>query len=125
MAHVLLADDVKGILKAVERILIKDGHTVDCCTDGEVAMKMAFKNKYDLVITDILMPEKDGLELSKYIRTELPDDKKDVPIVAITGGGSLISSEIVIETAKIYTNAILQKPFDSEGFRKVVSQFLD
>lgn len=124
MAKILVADDMKGITNAVTRVLTSDGHEVDICENGVEAIIKLKENRYDLVITDILMPEKDGLEVAKYIRKELPEDRRNTPILAITGGGTLVSSEMAIEAARLHTDAVLQKPFDIQTFRNAVNNFL-
>lgn len=124
MSKILVADDMKGITKAIERILNEEGHEVVICQDGQKAIDAIDKDNFDLVITDILMPEKDGLEVAKYIRTKLSQNKRNVPILAVTGGGSLVSSEMAIEASKLHTDAILIKPFDSQSFIEMVNKLL-
>lgn len=125
MSRVLVADDMSAITKAITRVLHTDGHDVDVCDNGVQAICKLKDHHYDLVITDILMPEKDGLEVAKYIRTELPEDRRETPILAITGGGTLVTSEMAIEAANLLSNAILQKPFDIKTFRNTISNFIE
>lgn len=124
MARILVADDMKGIIKAVERILLSEGHDVTTCSDGQEAIDKIEKDSFDLVITDILMPEKDGMEVAKHIRTKLPKDRQSTPILAVTGGGTLMTSEMAIEAAKMHANELLLKPFDSHSFKEVITKLL-
>ncbi len=68
MARILLIDDNADILKLFTRILEQDGHEVVTASDGHAGLKLYFANQFDLVITDIVMPEKEGIEVIREIK---------------------------------------------------------
>ncbi len=61
MARILVIDDYVEICTLAKKFLILDGHEVDTAENGAVGLKLAGRNKYDLVITDVVMPEQDGI----------------------------------------------------------------
>lgn len=82
--RILLAEDTPANQKLVVRILEKSGHHVDIAENGSQAVEKATLGTYDLILMDVQMPEKDGLEATKEIRG-LPDPyKARVPIIAMT-----------------------------------------
>lgn len=119
---ILVADDIRFITKTIERVLQNDGHHVDTCENGSQAIEKLKQGHYDLVITDIIMPEKDGIEVSKYVREQ--SNHSDTPIIAITGGGITISTEIAVEAAYQHANAVLLKPFNMTALRETVGPYL-
>ena len=123
MVRVLVADDIRFITQVIERFLTADGHLVDTCENGSQAIEKLKTGAYDLVITDIIMPEKDGLEVSRYVREQ--SRNTDIPIVAITGGGITISAQATAEAAYVHANAVLLKPFSERDFRETVEPFID
>jgi len=124
MKKILVVDDKEEISKVLNRILESKGHKIDLCSNGEEASQMYDDNDYDLVVTDILMPEKDGLEFSSYIREKEKNTDMHTPIIAITGGGTVVSADMAHEAAKIYADDILIKPFNSETFITSVEKLL-
>ena len=81
MSKILLIDDSRSTLEIAERILEDAGYQVHAYTDGRVALKVLQREAFDLIVTDIYMPELDGLELIREERRLCPH----VPIVAMSG----------------------------------------
>jgi CheY-like chemotaxis protein len=81
MAHILVIDDQASARDAIRAILEPGGHVIDEAGNGCDAIRK-LNNRYDLVITDILMPEMDGLELIRYIK----GSHLSCRIIVITGG---------------------------------------
>ena len=79
MSRVLLVDDEAGIRKVVRDALERDGHTVETAAEGEEASRLFDGGGFDLVITDLSMPQKDGLSLVEHIRRT-----SRVPILVLT-----------------------------------------
>jgi CheY-like chemotaxis protein len=99
-----MRDVLAAILKA-------EGHVSICASNGEEAIEVLRSHPVDLILTDILMPEMDGLEFIKEARAML----RSVPIVAFSGGGYLASRSFCLKTAKaIGANAVMPKPFDRQ-----------
>lgn len=85
MARILVIDDEKIIRTVVERYISKMGHDVELAEDGVIGIEKYRKNPPDMVITDIIMPNKDGIETIAELKNEFPDSK----IIAMTGGGKV------------------------------------
>ena len=76
---ILVVDDEKLLVKGIKFNLENEGYTVDACYDGEAAVELARKGEYDLIILDLMMPKKDGLEACQEIR-----GFSTVPIIMLT-----------------------------------------
>lgn len=76
---ILVVDDEKLLVKGIKFNLENEGYTVDSCYDGESAVNMARTGDYDLIVLDLMMPKKDGLEACQEIRTF-----STVPIIMLT-----------------------------------------
>ena len=83
MARILIIDDDVQILKLLRKILEYEGYDVVDAVDGNKGLKLYREDPTDLVITDIIMPEKEGIETIIDLRREFPEAK----IVAMSGGG--------------------------------------
>ncbi|MBN2415375.1 response regulator [bacterium] len=83
MARILVIDDEKIIRTVVHRYLSKAGHEVEVAEDGNIGIEKFRRHPADLVITDIIMPNKEGIETIAELKSEYPDLK----IIAMTGGG--------------------------------------
>jgi len=83
MARILVIDDEKIIRTVVYRYLSKMGHEVELAEDGAIGVAKFRANPTDLVITDIIMPNKEGIETIAELKNEFPE----VKIIAMTGGG--------------------------------------
>ena len=77
--RILVVDDEKLLVKGIKFNLENEGYTVDTCYDGEEAVSLASANSYDLIILDLMMPKKDGLEACQEIRMF-----STVPIIMLT-----------------------------------------
>ena len=82
MAHILLVEDHPDVREAVHDVLVQSGHSVQEAFDGEDAWPFIQNGCYDLMITDIMMPNKNGFDLINDVRKHHPDLK----IIAISGG---------------------------------------
>ncbi len=82
MSRVLVADDEAGIRKVVRDALERDGHEVETAADGQEAIDLAEQKTFDLIVTDLAMPNKGGLDLVREVRLGSP-----VPILVLTVRG--------------------------------------
>ena len=85
MGRILVLDDTEVIRAMIRRWLEVEGHEVVEAPDGDAGIRLFREQPADLVITDLIMPEKDGIEVIK----ELHEDYPDVKIIAISAGGQL------------------------------------
>ncbi len=108
---IIVADDVVGIQDLVGLWLEESGHSVMRASTGHAASQLLKKQHVDLVITDIIMPDGDGLELI----LELKHARPLVHILAISGGGRHLQASDCLKMAKnLGAHALLLKPFNRE-----------
>jgi CheY-like chemotaxis protein len=121
MAKILVFDDEPSILLMIKKMLEKTGHEVDIALNGIQGMELFEKNKPDLLITDIIIPENEGLETIFELRRKYPELK----IIAISGGGR-ISPDGYLPGAKLLgANMVFQKPLVQKEFIQAVSLLLN
>jgi CheY-like chemotaxis protein len=118
---ILVIDDEAAIRQLVRRILERAGHSVIEAPNGRKGISLLRERQVDLVITDILMPEVEGIETILEIRRQFPSTR----ILAISGGGSVKGTSIYLEAAsKLGADAILPKPFRAYALRQLVDRLL-
>ena len=93
MAKILLIDDEENARVLTAQFLELAGHQVVTAENGIQGHERALERAFDLIITDIIMPEKEGFETIKDLKRERPG----LPILAISGGGVIQSDELVKE----------------------------
>lgn len=123
MAKILVVDDIQFIQKSLVNLLNKEGHVCSSVPNGQEAWKSIQNEHYDMIITDIMMPKMDGFELIENIRNLNPP-KKDIPIVAISGGSKTIKSDLALDLAHESVDTILKKPFGKADIVNVVNTVL-
>jgi DNA-binding response OmpR family regulator len=109
-ATVLVVDDDPMVLQAVTLLLEDHGFIVIPAVDGVQGLHLYRKHRPDVVLTDIIMPEKEGIALTRELRREFPD----AVIVAMSGGGRIGISDYVTIAQALGADAGLYKPFDDE-----------
>jgi CheY-like chemotaxis protein len=120
MARILLIDDDDSFRTMLGLTLKHFGHAVVEAPNGKEGLKLLPQANADLVITDIVMPEKDGIEVILELRKKQPDLK----IIAISGGAR-ISAATHLQAAKYLGAAkILPKPFTNEALLAAISELL-
>ena len=108
MARILLVDDEKAVREPLRIKLERAGHEVMEAGNGNEADELLAQNSFELVITDIIMPKKEGLELIRDLKKNFPN----VKIIAITGGDRQINQKLNLESAlQLGADDMLQKPF--------------
>jgi DNA-binding response OmpR family regulator len=118
---ILVADDEPGILDLLHKWLDKDGHTVACARSGHEAAELMKRQRFDIVIADVLMPDGDGLELI----TESKKTQPDARIVAISGGGRYLHGTECLKVATgLGAHAAVLKPFSFSELRASISAVL-
>lgn len=96
MARILLVDDDADVRTGMRRVLVRLGHEVVAAADGREALRALEGDPCELVITDINMPEMDGIELILALNERWPR----VPVIAISGGG-LLPKELLLASAEV------------------------
>jgi CheY-like chemotaxis protein len=108
MKKILLVDDDPVFRTATGRGLRQSGYEVVEAADGAQAFKLFDQHSFDLVITDVFMPEKEGLETIRELRVRFPKLK----LVAISGGGLMRAGDCLELAKMLGADAILRKPFN-------------
>jgi DNA-binding NtrC family response regulator len=104
---ILIVDDEPGIRELLSMILEAAGHSVIAAEDGIEAPKVMASREINVVITDLLMPERDGLEFITEIRAKYPK----VKIIAMSGGGHIARDSYLRIARNFGAHIILEKPF--------------
>lgn len=102
---VLICEDEEMLLAAIEFRLRKQGFELVLAKDGMAALEHIRQGLPDLLVADIKMPKLSGLELIKYVRSEL---KSSIPIIIIS---SLDQDAVILEAFKLGANDFIAKPF--------------
>ncbi len=121
MARILVIEDDNDVRKLLRQVLERVGYKVEEACDGEEGIERYREKQADLIITDIIMPKKEGIETITDLRVEFPD----VKVIAISGGGRL-GPEPYLELAKGFgANRIIMKPFTTAEILEAVQELLE
>jgi CheY-like chemotaxis protein len=120
MIRILLVDDDDMSRGAIHKMLERAGYAVESTRDGGEVIRMYAEQAADLVITDLIMPDKDGLEIIQDLRKLNPK----VRILAISGGGRVDANEYLAVARKFGAVEVLSKPFTKDELRKAVNAAL-
>jgi two-component system cell cycle sensor histidine kinase/response regulator CckA len=114
-----VVDDEEGVRTVLQRLLRRIGYEVDAVGDATTALAMLSVSplRFDLVLSDILMPEKTGLELA----TELMEAKVPIAIVLMTG---FADGSTVREATEIFRLPVLRKPFEVDQLAAILEDAL-
>ena len=120
MATILIVDDDEKIVETLSIILKKEGYDILTGANGNDGLKLCLEQKVDLVITDIVMPEKEGLETIIDMKKSFPSIK----IIAISGGGKIGPEDYLILAEKFGAKKTLAKPFKKDDILLAVQEVL-
>jgi len=120
MAKILIIDDDPDILTVLREMLEREGYEVVTANDGEKGVKCYRDNPTDLIITDIIMPEKEGIETILDLRKEFPD----IRIIAISGGGRIDATDHLMVAKHIGAQYTLTKPFEMNELLRAVRDII-
>ena len=115
--EILVIDDEPDICQLLADILTSQGHNVTCASDGLQGLNELSKKKYDMAVTDMLMPEHDGIEFIRAAQKKHPE----VRLVAISGGGHIPGASYLSIAKGFGVKAIVEKPFDVESILTVIN----
>lgn len=118
--HILVIDDDAAMRESIGLVLESAGFTVVEAKNGIDGMRLLQAEHPALVITDILMPQKEGIEIIREIRAQAPD----IPIIAISG--AVGGQADYLKMARAFgANAVLAKPFEPKEMLAVAQRLLD
>ena len=118
MPKILIVDDEKAIRRTLKEILEYEKYDIDEAEDGEIGLEKIEKNNYDVVILDIKMPKKDGLE----VLTEMQQKGIETPVIVLSGHGNL---ETAVEAVKKGAFDYIPKPPDLNRLLITVRNAMD
>ncbi len=114
--HILIVDDDEMVRMALIELLKPEGYILDVAGSGKEALIKIDENRYDLMMFDIIMPEIDGLELCKKVRSR--EEYKDIPIVFLTAKSREQDRVKGIEAG---ANLFLSKPISPEKLLSIIA----
>jgi|SRR5882724_10750867 len=110
IASILVVDDEEDVREVLRGILEGADYRVTTAEDGKEASKLLAAETFSLVLTDLLMPDRDGIEVVGELRKKYPD----IPVVVMSGGGRMRHVEYLKMAKSFGAHAALEKPFKSE-----------
>ena len=120
MIRILLVDDDQSFRPMLAETLSRLGHHVVTATNGDEALELFREDAIDLVITDLIMPEREGLDVIRTLRRRSPN----VKIIAMSGGGRA-SPVTYLEIAKrLGAATVLAKPFSTQQLKAAIAEVM-
>ena len=120
MARILVMDDDELLRGALRVVLEAAGYVVMEAADGDAGLRLQREQGADLALVDIFMPERDGLEVIRALRAEIPQPK----IVAMSGGGQTGQIDVLSAAAAFGASRTLLKPFPPRELLKAIRELL-
>ncbi len=119
---ILVIEDDETYLEFIETILADEGYRLDTANDGREGLKAVREKQYDLVITDMFMPEVDGVQVLRELRIKR---QSNVKIIAMSAGGRGITAEDTLPIARVLgANRTIHKPFYKDEFVPVIKELI-
>jgi DNA-binding NtrC family response regulator len=120
IASILVVDDEEDVRDVLQGILEGADYRVSTAADGNEASKLLAAEKFSLVLTDLLMPDRDGIEVVGELRKKYPT----TPVIVMSGGGRMRHVEYLKMAKTFGAHAVLEKPFKSEQLLTTITQLL-
>jgi DNA-binding NtrC family response regulator len=120
MANILLLDDNATFLKLQGEFLRCAGHQVTALADSRKVVRTVQGHPFDLLITDLIMPDKEGIEIIVELHRKMPALK----IIAMSGGGRIDARDYLDTAKKLGAAQALAKPFSGEQMLQVINSTL-
>lgn len=118
MANLLIVDDEPGIRQVLTLVFERDGHKVRTAENGRLALGVLHQEPADLILSDVRMPDMDGIELLRAAREALPD----IAVIMMTAFATVDTAR---EAFKLGADDFVQKPFDIDELKLVVAKALE
>ncbi|MBA5873141.1 MAG: response regulator [Nitrospira sp. CR1.2] len=119
MPKILIADDSIAVRKVAERLLTEAGMGVTLAANGSEALALLAKDRPDLVVSDVIMPDKSGYEVCAYVRGQA--NLADLPVLLISG---IVNDEVSRQAESCKADGVLKKPFQGSSLKDRVLDLL-
>ncbi|MCS7043844.1 MAG: response regulator transcription factor [Bryobacteraceae bacterium] len=106
-ARILIVEDEPGLVMTLTDMLVAEGHEVDAAPDGPAGLRKALKERYDLIILDVMLPGMSGFDVCRTLRSQ----GRDTPVLMLTARGRVADRVVGL---KIGADDYLAKPFAPE-----------
>jgi len=121
MAISILVIEDNALARFTLREILEDAdYEVIEAEDGDQGIELQNQHGFDLVVTDIIMPKKDGLDTISELKSAYPD----LPIIAVSGGGRTRDSDVLDAAREAGADRVLHKPFTNEELVEIVASLL-
>ncbi len=118
MAKIIYIEDDDNVRYAISKLLTKNGHSVIEATNGFEGIELIKKSEVDIVLTDIVMPVMEGMELIAHLVKEYPG----LPIIAISGGPRFGTTDYLTFATRMGATEILPKPINEEKLLEYIER---
>lgn len=117
---ILIIDDDAAVSRTLSLILTRAGYNVTTAAGGRKGLELLANDGFDLVLTDIIMPELDGIEAIRKIRADHPR----LRIIAMSGGGQIDKADFLHMAEALGADRVIEKPVRSEQLLELVSSVM-
>lgn len=119
MSKILVADDSIAVRKVAERLLIEAGFEVALAANGDEALAYLAKDEADVIVCDVIMPDKSGYEVCAFVRNQ--PRLAAIPVLLISG---IVNDEVTQQAQACRADGVLKKPFQGTSLKDKVSELL-
>jgi CheY-like chemotaxis protein len=121
MAHILIIDDDDQFRTMVRQLMERNGHEVKEASGGKEGIRLYRESPTDIIITDLIMPGKDGIETIQELKKDFPDIK----IIAVSGGGRLGPQDYLHLAKMLGARRTLTKPIKLSELLNAIEELLE
>jgi len=118
--RILVIDDDIDLTHSLKELIEDNGISVEIAYNGSEGIIQHKKSPYNLIITDIVMPVMDGLEVIMWIKENSPSTK----LLVVSGGGYFDSKDYLIMAKQLGADYVLQKPYELEKMQLIIKKLL-